>query len=247
MSIAISGVTVAPPTTISRAGNVVTIDAVAQPACANLAAIVITGDLNVTSVAYSGTVAPAITVTANLGAGDDVWTTAGAQPVTVNGGPDNDMISGGDGNDTLAGNDGNDTLNGGGGDDLIRPGTGAGSATGGEATETNGDVVAFDDIPTPVGVTLTLGGASVVTGVTGDSTTQIAEFENATGGAGRRLADGRRDERTTLIGNAGNDTLAGLGGDDALNGGAGDDTLKPGTGAGTATGGETGETTRATP
>ena len=82
------------------------------------------------------------------------------------------------------------SLDGGDGDDLLKPGTGAGTATGGETGEVNGDTVSFDDIPSPTGVTLTLGGGSTVTTVSGDSTTQISEFENATGGGGTDLLTG---------------------------------------------------------
>jgi hypothetical protein len=54
----------------------------------------------------------------DLGAGDDTFRTSGVPaPVSVAGGPDNDLLGGGEGNDVLAGGPGNDSLNGGGGVD----------------------------------------------------------------------------------------------------------------------------------
>jgi hypothetical protein len=53
-------------------------------------------------------------VSADLGAGDDKFTTANVTiPLALAGGANDDTLNGGNGNDTLAGGDGNDVLNGG--------------------------------------------------------------------------------------------------------------------------------------
>jgi hypothetical protein len=60
----------------------------------------------------------ATSLAVDLGAGNDTFrTSAVSSPVSVAGGPDDDLLGGGEGNDVLAGGEGNDSLNGGGGVD----------------------------------------------------------------------------------------------------------------------------------
>jgi hypothetical protein len=59
-----------------------------------------------------------LSVSADLGAGNDTFNTSGVQiPLAIAGGANDDTLNGGDGNDVLSGGDGNDRLIGGGGVD----------------------------------------------------------------------------------------------------------------------------------
>ncbi len=150
----------------------------------------------------------AVVVTTNDGTGDGEDAAADgvaeegddADVENVWGGSGADTITGDDASaNTIAGNAGADTLDGKGGTD-----------TADYSTDTAG-----------VKVNLTTQTAS---GGDAEGDT-IANFENATGGAGGDSLTGTNTENV-LIGNAGNDRFVGRGADDTMKGGAGKDTVK---------------------
>ena len=100
MTITINSALAPAATTIAVAGEVVTIDTAPQPACAGLNAIVVYGDGGANAVTFTGS--EAFTVSGELGAGDDEFTTIGSQPVDIDGGADVDTLRGGDGNDAVS-------------------------------------------------------------------------------------------------------------------------------------------------
>ena len=236
--------------TITLTGNsvVVTPSLPGPTACTTVDGLIIEGDEQDNTVVYDDASAHTFVVIGDLQGADDTFSTLDAQPVDVDGGPGVDTLTGGTGNDVLKGRAGNDVLNGKPGDDVLMPGGDAGSAVGGESPG-EVDTVSFADVA--AGVTLVLGGGSTVTPVTGGSTGTIAEFENATGGAGVDSLTGDGTDNVligngavdTLTGGIGDDTLVGADGSDVLVGGDGSDILKPGTGAGSAVAGETGDAT----
>jgi Ca2+-binding RTX toxin-like protein len=164
------------------------------------------------------------------GAADDGEPAAPAETDNVNtenvwGGAGADTITGSASDNVIAGNAGADTLDG-----------AAGTDTADYSADTAG-----------VKVNLTTQAAS---GGDAEGDT-IANFENATGGAGGDSLTGT-DSENMLIGNAGNDRFVGLGADDTMKGGAGKDivnysasasgvvvNLKTGVGAGTNDGRDT--------
>jgi Ca2+-binding RTX toxin-like protein len=214
--------------TISNpAANTVSVTGLGDTVCAGADAPLTTINVNdPTGVANNVTFVggpDALTVTATLNAGIDVWSTTGTEAVDVNGGPGDDTLRGDGGSDTLTGgadNDtlqgaaGADTLNGGNGDDALQGGAGADALDGG-AQAAAGDTADYSERATDVTAAVATGGEDTFTSI-----------ENLTGGGG--------DD--TLIGDALANDLAG---------GAGDDVLRPGAGSGTNTGGTNGTPTGA--
>ncbi|MFP5362620.1 MAG: beta strand repeat-containing protein, partial [Thermoleophilia bacterium] len=173
-------------TTIAVAGDVVTINMAPQAACAGLDAIVVNGDGAINAVTFTGS--EAFTVTGDLGAGDDEFTTIGSQPVDIDGGADADTLRGGDGSDTLSGGDGADLLQGGPGTDTLNGDGGA-------------DTASYAERVTDVAVSVTGGGEDA-----------LASVENLTGGGGDDTLTGDAG-MNVLDGGAGDDLLVpGLGG-----------------------------------
>lgn len=191
-------------------------------------------------------------LTANLGAGDDVFradTTVGSRLV-VNGGDGNDQIKGGAGNDSLhgqAGNDavagrgGNDTIDGGDGIDIIEsqvdsetpdrgttpfnsPTTGADSL--GADTLIGGpgrDNLSYSPIePLPGGIAISLDGRANDGHGGGDNVGSDIEVIHGSPGDDTIVGDEARNE---LDGREGNDTVSGRGGDDLVTGYNGNDRL----------------------
>lgn len=144
-------------------------------------------------------------------------------PLTVHGGPGNDVISSGAGDDTLYGNDGNDTfLNPAGddGSDLLDGGSGI-------------DVVDYSTRSGSLTIT-TSGGAD--DGLSGEGDDVQSSVETIVGGGGDDTITGSSGPNT-ILGGSGNDVLSGGAAGtcaedlDTLNGGAGDDTLEMGSSA----------------
>ena len=110
---------------------------------------------------------------------------------------------------------GDDTIIGNGLDNVISGGAGADDMDGAAGVDT------LDYSADTVGVVVNLS-SGVTSG--GDAEGDvIADFENATGGAGNDSLTGSNDENV-LIGGAGDDTFVGRGDDDTIDGGAGVDT-----------------------
>jgi Ca2+-binding RTX toxin-like protein len=137
------------------------------------------------------------------GAADDGESAAPAETDNVNtenvwGGAGADTMTGNAGDNVIAGNAGADTLDG---------------AAGTDTTDYSAD---------SAGVKVNLATQAASGGdAEGDT---IANFENATGGAGGDSLTGT-DTENVLIGNAGNDRFVGRGADDTIRGGAGKDTV----------------------
>ena len=209
--------------TISNsAANTVSVTGLTDTVCAAANAPLTTINVtDATGVANNVTFAggpDALTVTATLNAGADIWNTTGTQAVAVNGGAGDDLLQGGGGGDTLTGGANNDTLlgaaavdtlNGGTGDDTLQGGAGADVLDGGAQTVT-GDTADYAERVTDVTASVATGGEDTFTSI-----------ENLTGGGG-------------------DDTLIGDALDNDLDGGAGDDLLRPGAGGGLNTGGANG-------
>jgi Ca2+-binding RTX toxin-like protein len=116
--------------------------------------------------------------------------------------------------DALTGS-GDDTIIGNASDNLLSGGAGADDMDGDTGVDT------LDYSADTVGVVVNLS-TEVASG--GDAAGDvIANFENATGGAGSDSLTGTNDDNE-LIGGAGDDTFVGRGGDDTIDGGAGVDT-----------------------
>ncbi|MCC0064872.1 MAG: Hint domain-containing protein [Defluviimonas sp.] len=181
----------------------------------------------------------------------------------IRAGAGNDTVLAGAGNDTIDGGTGADSMNGGAGDDtFLLSGTfGNDTIIGGEAGETQGDLV--DSTAITANETLTFTANEAGTLASGSSTATFSQIERFALGSGNDTvnasattagvnvdAGGGND---SMLGGSGNDTLAGGAGNDTIDGGAGadsivagdgDDTIKlTGTfGNDTIIGGEAGET-----
>ncbi|HWI08164.1 MAG TPA: calcium-binding protein, partial [Solirubrobacteraceae bacterium] len=233
MTITIDNALPPPTTTISVAGEIVTINGAPQPACTGLSDIVINGDDGSDVVLYSGLVSGS--VVANLGGGDDDFTAGGAQPVTVNGEGDDDVLRGGTGADTL---------NGGADDDLVFGGADEGDMLDGGGDL--GDELTYAGVATAVVVNLS-GSALAPAGT--DSATGFARVtggdgaDTITGDGGANVLDGGPGSDTvTYLDRAGGVrvTLDGVANDGAGGGAEGDDVIAEnvtgGAGADTLTG-----------
>ena len=186
-------------------------------------------------------------LTAELGAGDDVYdtNTSSLAADIVEGGAGDDLIDTGNGNDTLDGGDGDDMLIGGYGDDVLRGGLGVDTLEGGvgsdEISGGNGDDTAVYAGARADYTTADLGSGMVsVTSASGDvdrlSSIEFVTFsdgtyamadllpQNLTGTAGDDvLVAGANDDTINALG--GDDVLIGRGGADLLDGGVGLDTV----------------------
>jgi Ca2+-binding RTX toxin-like protein len=128
---------------------------------------------------------------------------------------------GGNGDDTLIGSTANDTLDGGAGSDLVRGGLGADSLSPGAGFGV--DVLSYDDLTRPAGLTMSFAPGAAMTGPDGDSVaagfdvlegTPLADnLSLASGGGGLRGAEG-------------DDTLTGSPGIDSFDGGDGTDVIR---------------------
>jgi Ca2+-binding RTX toxin-like protein len=233
-------------TTISTSGDDVTVNANPAVTCAGLTNVVITGDSDANIVDYDGTLAPAVNVKANLGDGDDEFTTVGSQTVTANGEDGADTLVGGDGADTLNGGAGGDDLVGNGGADVLNGGSGADQLTGGPGIDyvdggSEGDTIYEDDVAgdTAIGGTGpgtdtlsylgTAGPVTVVLGATGTDT--ASQFEHVIGSNGADDLTGDTGDQQ-IDGGPGNDVVRGGGGTDVLNGDGDDDTIHGDAGTG---------------
>lgn len=126
----------------------------------------------------------------------------------------------GAGSDVLAGGTGDDTLAGDGGDDLfiLEDGFGNDQITGGEADETDGDVLFASDVTTDL--TLDLSAVSATDNESGTLSdgTSTATFEEI-----EVIGLGTGDD--SVIGSSGDDMVATNAGEDVINLGAGNDAL----------------------
>ena len=156
-----------------------------------------------------------------LGGNDSVTLTAAVTvPATLNGGDGNDTLRGGGGADLLQGNNGDDLLDGGLGADRFFGG--AGNDTADYSARTQNLVIGL--------------GVQSDDGAAGEGDNVNLDIENAIGGSGDDLINGR-DGANVLDGGGGNDTVNGMGGDDLLRGGGGNDLLQGGAGDDTIDGG----------
>ncbi|WP_299936739.1 Hint domain-containing protein [uncultured Pelagimonas sp.] len=130
-------------------------------------------------------------------------------------GSDDDSVEAGDGDDTILAGAGDDTVHGGGGDDVFVSDAGLDndSLIGGEAGETDGDIVDLSAISDDL--TVAFSGDEVGTVTDGSDTLSFEEIEQIELGAG--------DDSVT--GSDGADSIAGNGGADTITGGAGGDTI----------------------
>jgi Ca2+-binding RTX toxin-like protein len=164
---------------------------------------------------------------------------------SLHGNGGSDKINGLDGDDEILGGDGDDIISGGTGDDEIRGGAGEDYLGGGEGSDT----AVYSDESNFVSVAL--GGPDTVNVLIGGVVTdQLNGIENVTGGSGNDelTGDGLNnnfvgnagDDR--LIGNDGNDRLLGGDGKDKLNGGKGNDEIAGGGGHDSIIGGKHSDT-----
>lgn len=181
------------------------------------------------------------------------------------GGWGDDTLFGGAGNDTLDGGDGNDFMYGGDGDDRIIAGTwnnqlfgGAGNdtfvaengfgnntITGGETSDTLGDMLDASGLTTAA--TLTFTGNEAGTLTNGGSFVTFTEIERFTLGSGNDTVNASSTTTgvnivtgagaDSITGGSGADSLYGGTGNDFISGGAGNDSLMGGDGNDTLTGG----------
>ena len=167
------------------------------------------------------------------GSGDDAITgTASANRLEGNSGTD--TLSGGDGDDLLIGGAGGDALKGGAGIDMASYETQAAPST---TTMSVGNAILN-------GVTVNLGPATSLDGVTPPATANLGKIGDAEGdwfygienlkGSNFNDGFGGSSGANRLEGGAGDDLLYGMDGDDVLVGGAGADYLDGGTGTNTA-------------
>jgi len=157
--------------------------------------------------------------------------------------PGADTISGGDGDDTISGGDGDDQLSGDGGDDtfIVEDGFGSDTITGGETSETQGDVLDLSNLSSPVTVKYTGDEAGTITD--GTDTLSFAEFERIIMTDQSDKLDGSADSAGMVVdGGGGNDVMQGGSGNDSLSGGAGNDRIDGGTGFDTLDGGDGNDT-----
>ena len=154
---------------------------------------------------------PGEVVYVEVGDGDD--RVVAHEPISIFGGPGDDVLIGGDdmqggpGRDQLTGTDGDDRLDGGPGTDTIDGGAGS-------------DMVQLGDRKTAVVVDLARSTAG------GDTVTGIEGVEG-TSGNDRLFGD---DGNNRLLGGGGDDVILGRGGDDYLDGMNGDDRIVGGDG-----------------
>ncbi|MBS1303783.1 Hint domain-containing protein [Loktanella sp. SALINAS62] len=149
---------------------------------------------------------------------------AGAGNDVVLAGDGNDEIYGGDGNDSLVGGAGNDTVFGDAGDDVLVLGDGFGTdtLTGGETTETTGDLLDASGMTTDTTVTFT--GAEAGTLTNGVDTATFSEIEQVATGSGNDTITADAGSQTVSTG-AGNDTIDLGTGADSIDAGAGNDLI----------------------
>jgi hypothetical protein len=168
--------------------------------------------------------------------GNDVTTFVNDGDDLIFGGAGNDFLSGGAGNDTISGDAGDDVVLGGDGDDTVSLGAdfGQDNILGGEATETQGDLI--DATALTGNVTLTMVGAETGTISDGTSTASFSEIERIALGSGNDTVFGGAGNDAVSAG-GGDDSLIGADGNDLLDGGSGNDLLFGGDGADTITAG----------
>lgn len=172
-----------------------------------------------------------MTITANLGAGDDTFT----------GGDGNDVVHGGDGHDYLVRSAGNDQHFGEGGNDDIMGGPGNDVEDGGPGDDrigfsagiTNDDDQGADTVRGgdgtdklllnghAGGMTITLDGLAN-DGAPGEGDNIAADFEHIEGTGANDVFTGSPGP-DKFLGGGGNDEIHGAGGDDNLSGEGGDD------------------------
>lgn len=189
----------------------------------------LTAGTGCTQVGVTTVTCPSASVTsvrAELGDGDDLYTSTVTVPTTVLGGDGGDSITTGSHNDTLNGGAGADQLRGGGGVDTLIGGPQNDTIDGGSSPDT----VDYSAETTSVQANLATGLVYVGTEI--DTLTSV---ENIRGGSGNdQLTGGPLSDG--LFGNGGADTLDGAGATDSLDGGPGGlgdtDTFIGGTGSG---------------
>jgi hypothetical protein len=163
-------------------------------------------------------------VNASLGDMNDTFTVLApqAKPLTVDGGPGDDVLHGDAGNDELDGGGGRDELFGGDGIDVLTDGdlSGAGDddiLDGGAGFD---DVVSYES-RTTIGVTVDLARGF---GESLSERDRLSGFEHVTGGGGPDTIIGT-DGANRIVGGGNHDKLDGAGGNDWLEGNSGFDTL----------------------
>jgi Ca2+-binding RTX toxin-like protein len=167
---------------------------------------------------------PVASISADLGPGNDKFTSMVATPAKVMGGPGTDDLTGGPGADELIGGPDSDTLHGGGGNDVMKGETVAGDA--GTAANTMDGGSGNDTMDGGAGPDVMMGGADA------DTENGGGGADDVDGGDGNDVVSGG-DGNDSVSGGAGSDTVgAGDHGDDALDGGADDDVIVPGDGPG---------------
>jgi Ca2+-binding RTX toxin-like protein len=168
--------------------------------------------------------AAVVTLMANLGPGNDKFTSLVATPTKVLGGTGLDELNGGTGPDELIGGPENDTLNGGAGNDLIVAESVPRDTTTGQNKLDGGS--GDDVIEGGAGVDTIDGGADadMIEGGNGPDTVDGGDGADAVSGA---------EGNDVVRGGPGNDRAGGVGerGSDDIDGGEGDDVLEPGDGA----------------
>jgi Ca2+-binding RTX toxin-like protein len=252
--------------TIDATGDPVAVDGTNRP-CANLTLIRITGGAEANTVTSLLT-GRAVTITADLGGGNDRLSATGSRWIgPIAGGEGNDVLSapaangsllqGDGGDDELTGAGGADDLQGGAGNDVLRPGRGGGTNDGGGGDDT----VTYDGVGVNVTADLSPGGGATTdaAGVTLDQS--ISDVDNLVGGTGTDTFTGNGDANVLdgglgsavdtlsggggpdhLLGGGGSDTLSGEAGADVLDGGAGEDALVGGADADVLNGGADADT-----
>ena len=154
-----------------------------------------------------------ITVYGN--AGDDTVTGSTADD-RLFGGADSDTLSGGAGADTIFGGSGDDTI-------VLADSFGDDLLTGGEGSETNGDLI--DGSGLTENVTVSFTGAEAGTVNNGSDTATFSEIEQVATGSGDDTITGSTGSQNVITG-AGDDTITSTGtGADTIATGAGDDTI----------------------
>lgn len=192
-----------------------------------------------------------VTVLANLptaigaGGGADVMT-GGPAADFLRGGQQDDRIVGGDGNDKLIGDDldpalggGNDSLDGGAGDDAVDGEDGADTVTGGDGNDsvTGGD--GNDRILADNGQDDLIGGTGVdVADYGARSAPQFLSLDGIRNDGQDARADNISVDVENLIGGAGSDEITGSADANTLDGGGGNDSIAAGDGADAVIGGD---------
>lgn len=142
-------------------------------------------------------------------------------PMTISGGPGNDILSSGDGASTIDPGLGTDTATGGAGDDILVSSQGNDALDGGGGTNTFD--ASFETAAVHVNLT-----AGTATGTSMGSDT-LANIQNVKGSNFNDViaGDGNANQITGALGS---DILTGAGGNDVINGGGGNDTIDGGPG-----------------